>query len=63
MLVLTRKVGEQIRVGTSVEVVVLKLSRSQVQLGVAAPDSIKILRGELVVSAPDLHAEGTRRLR
>ena len=50
MLVLARKVGERIRIGDDVVLVVLEvnLERRSVRLGVEAPRRVKVLRSELV---------------
>jgi carbon storage regulator len=48
MLVLTRKVGERIRVGESIDVVVTEIRGDKVRLGIEAPPEVKILREELV---------------
>lgn len=48
MLQLTRKVGERIHIGDDVEIVVVSASRSEVRLGIQAPRSTSILRGEIV---------------
>ena len=47
MLVLSRKVGQEIVIGDNVRVTVTKVSGSRVTLGVDAPDHVRILRGEL----------------
>ncbi|MFH1810625.1 MAG: carbon storage regulator [Pseudomonadota bacterium] len=47
MLQLTRKEGERIVIGDGIEVVVLGVSRGEVRLGVRAPRSVAILRGEI----------------
>ncbi len=47
MLILSRKVGERIRIGDAIEVVVQRVCGERVTLGLAAPQDIKILRGEL----------------
>lgn len=48
MLVLTRYRGQAIKIGDNVEMVVLGLQNGRVQLGFRAPESVKILRTELV---------------
>jgi carbon storage regulator len=50
MLVLTRKQGEQIRVGDSICVTVLAVEGNRVRLGLTAPADVPILRVELVSS-------------
>ncbi len=47
MLVLTRKLGEVIRVGESVTVRVLEVKGNQVRLGVEAPAEVRIYREEI----------------
>jgi carbon storage regulator len=50
MLVLTRKQGEQIRVGENICVTVVAIDGKRVRLGVTAPRDIPILRVELTAS-------------
>jgi carbon storage regulator len=47
VLVLTRRVGERVRIGSDVEVVVLEVRGREVRLGVAAPATVSIHREEL----------------
>lgn len=47
MLVLSRKAGETIRIGSSIELVVLGVSHGRVKLGFAGPKQIPVRRGEL----------------
>ena len=51
MLILTRKVGEIIRIGDSVTVRVLEVRGSQVRLGVDAPAEVRIFREEVYRAA------------
>ena len=48
MLVLQRKVGEQIRIGTDVVVTVLRTACGKVSLGIQAPPHCAIRREELI---------------
>jgi carbon storage regulator len=48
MLVLTRKVGERIRIGDKVTLVVVKINGNVVRLGVEAPPDYNIARQELL---------------
>jgi carbon storage regulator len=48
MLVLQRKVGEQIRIGTDVVVTVLRTACGKVSLGIQAPPHCVIRREELI---------------
>jgi carbon storage regulator len=47
MLVLSRKIGECIHIGSSVTVTVLSIQGRQVRLGIEAPTSVPIRRSEL----------------
>jgi carbon storage regulator len=47
MLVLSRKIGETIRIGEEIDLVVLDVSRGRVKLGFAGPRNVQVRRGEL----------------
>lgn len=47
MLILSRKVGEQIVIGEGITVVVSRVQGDRVTLGLEAPPEVRILRGEL----------------
>jgi carbon storage regulator len=47
MLIITRHKGQRIVIGGDVEIVVTEISRSGVKLGVCAPNSLTIVRGEV----------------
>jgi carbon storage regulator len=47
MLVLSRKQGQQIFVGSSVVVTIVRVSGDKVRIGIEAPDEMRVLRGEL----------------
>lgn len=47
VLILTRKVGESIMIGDSVEVKVLGLRAGQIKLGIEAPKDLKVHREEI----------------
>ena len=53
MLVLSRKVGEEIIIGDDIIINVLKFKRGNVVLGIDAPKDITILRGELIDAVAD----------
>ncbi|MBL9091462.1 MAG: carbon storage regulator [Planctomycetaceae bacterium] len=48
MLVLTRRVGESIRVGDDIVVTLVQIGPGKVRIGIEAPSSLTILREELV---------------
>jgi carbon storage regulator len=47
MLILTRRVGESLKVGDEVTVTVLGVKGSQVRVGIAAPKSVAVHREEI----------------
>lgn len=47
MLVLTRKVGESIRIGDDIEVVITSVDQNRVRVGIQSPRHIPIYRSEL----------------
>lgn len=47
MLILTRKVGESIMIGESVEVKVLGLRAGQIKIGIQAPTDLEVHREEI----------------
>jgi carbon storage regulator len=47
MLIITRRKGQRIVLGHDIEIVISDISRSGVKIGVVAPNSLPILRGEV----------------
>jgi carbon storage regulator len=47
MLVLSRKPGEKLVINHNITITVLEVAGNRVKLGVAAPDNVRVLRGEL----------------
>lgn len=58
MLVLSRKVGDELIIGNTTRVVVLKVAGRRVKLGITAPEDVPVCRKEVyrrnppIVSAP-----------
>lgn len=48
MLVLTRREGQVLRIGDAIEVHVVRMEGDRVVLGIVAPASVRVLRGELL---------------
>ncbi len=47
MLILTRRIGETLKIGDDVDVVVLAVKGNQVRLGVNAPKDVNVHREEI----------------
>ena len=47
MLVLTRKIGEKLRIGDDITVTVTQVKGNRVKIGIEAPGNVRIVRGEL----------------
>ncbi len=47
MLLLTRKLGENIRIGDDVKITIVEVKGNHVKLGIEAPPSIKVHREEI----------------
>lgn len=48
MLVLTREVGQKIKIGDDITLVVIKISQRKVRIGIDADRSIPVFRSELL---------------
>ena len=53
MLVLTRKLQEQIKIGDDVVITILQIRGKSVRVGIQAPRSMRVLRAELPEYAAD----------
>lgn len=53
MLVLRRRPGETIAIGTDIEIEVIEISRTRVKLGVRAPRHVTVLRKETLAVAAE----------
>lgn len=47
MLVLSRRAGESLMIGSDIEITVTKISKRRVSLAIVAPRGVKVLRREL----------------
>ncbi|WP_448678936.1 carbon storage regulator CsrA [Pseudomonas nicosulfuronedens] len=56
MLILTRRVGEKLKIGDDIEVVVLGVKGNQVRIGVTAPRDTEVHREEIYqrIHGPDM---------
>ena len=53
MLVLSRRDGEEIQIGSHVTVLVVKIGRGKVRIGIAAPKEIPVHRAEITAKLSD----------
>ena len=61
MLVLSRKLNQEIRISDDIVVRVIGIKGNQVRLGIVAPDDVSILREEILTKVPSVpHLNGSR---
>ena len=48
MLILTRRVGDSLKIGDDVSITVLRVKGDQVRLGIDAPDTVSVMREEVL---------------
>jgi len=48
MLILKRKIGEELKINFNIVLKVLSISDSQVKIGISAPNDVQIYRSELL---------------
>lgn len=58
MLVLSRKLNQEIRIGENVVVRVLEIRGNQIRLGIVAPAEVPVLREEILTKVPSLVRQG-----
>lgn len=52
MLVLTRKLNQEIRIGENIVVRVVGIKGNQIRLGIVAPSEVPVLREEILTKVP-----------
>ena len=57
MLVLSRKIGDTIKIADNIEVKILEVKGDTVRVGIEAPKSVDIVRGELIQSIKETNTE------
>ena len=60
MLVLTRKIDEEIKIGPDVTIRILSISENQIKIGIDAPKPVQIYRGEVYNKVKDTIVEASR---
>lgn len=62
MLVLTRKINEEIKIGSDITIKIISSSDNQVKIGFEAPKNIQILRGEVYEKIKESTIEAAKSL-
>lgn len=57
MLVLSRKAGDTIKIADNIEIKILEVKGDTVRVGIEAPKSVDIVRGELIQSIKETNTE------
>jgi carbon storage regulator len=60
VLVLSRRVGEAVRIGEDIEIVVVAARGDQIRLGIRAPRHVSIVRRELLEEVTDENRAAAR---
>lgn len=63
MLVLTRKLDEQIHIGKDVTITIVRLRGNTVRIGIEAPREVQVRRAELPLAEPVCHRAEPHRAR
>jgi len=61
MLILKRKIDEEIRIGSDITIKILSVSDNQVKIGIDAPKSIEVYRSEILAKVKEKLIEATER--
>lgn len=60
MLILTRKLNEEIKIGSGITVKIISLSDNTVKIGIDAPQNIQIVRTELYDKVKEVSAHAVK---
>jgi len=60
MLVLSRKLGQHVKVGSDIRITIVKIDRNSVRIGIEAPGDVTVYREEIVLSEQELEVSNER---
>lgn len=60
MLILTRKLNEEIIIDSEIKVKILSISDNQVKIGISAPSAVSIYRGEVYEKVKTVTLEASK---
>ncbi len=60
MLVLSRKLGQGLKVGNGVRITIVKIDNNSVRIGIEAPQDVSIQRQEIAFEVPEPTAKKRR---
>lgn len=55
MLILSRKVNEEVIIGDNIKITVVRVAGNRIRLGISAPDDVTIRRAEIAFEGEDIH--------
>lgn len=60
MLILSRRVGETLKIGDEIDVTILGVKGNQVSIGIKAPDDVSVHREEIYLRIQDERKESNQ---
>ena len=60
MLILTRKLNEEIKIGSEITLKVISISENNVKIGIEAPKGIQIIRSELYEKIKEVSSRASK---
>jgi carbon storage regulator len=63
MLILTRKIDDEIVINSDIRIKILSISENQIKIGITAPPEIVILRGEIYDKVKQITVDASKQSR
>jgi carbon storage regulator len=60
MLVLTRRLGQQVQLGDDIRLTVVRITDGSVRIGIEAPESMSVMRQELLDAVAKMDSDSTQ---